>query len=271
MAISFNAFSDPISTTPPASGTGANAITFASTGPTADTFWRIEGTNLVYTPPGIFSGIITRLVLVDGAGTTLQTVTVDPLLRNAGATGMTATLNAFVAQARAAVEQTFLDWGVTFDHLEALPGGTATAFRVVLLDQFDSVIGFADVTGTGFVPGQNLAGQVTGVTLFDADGDPLNQSATFATPIALNTINYGLLLVQSRDAAGSIHVPLTAGVNTVTGVSNLEFLDGGAGNDALVGGLTGGPFGVSYNPMLGRWDRSADADVNYMITVTRGR
>ncbi|MDP1631774.1 MAG: bifunctional 2-polyprenyl-6-hydroxyphenol methylase/3-demethylubiquinol 3-O-methyltransferase UbiG [Caulobacter sp.] len=30
-----------------------------------------------------------------------------------------------------------------------------------------------------------------------------------------------------------------------------------------------GPFGVSYNPLLGRWDRSADADVNYMMTVTR--
>lgn len=32
-----------------------------------------------------------------------------------------------------------------------------------------------------------------------------------------------------------------------------------------------GPFGVSYNPLLGKWVRSADAEVNYLMTVTRGR
>jgi 2-polyprenyl-6-hydroxyphenyl methylase/3-demethylubiquinone-9 3-methyltransferase len=31
-----------------------------------------------------------------------------------------------------------------------------------------------------------------------------------------------------------------------------------------------GPFGLSYNPLLGKWVRSADADVNYLMTVTRG-
>jgi 2-polyprenyl-6-hydroxyphenyl methylase/3-demethylubiquinone-9 3-methyltransferase len=30
-----------------------------------------------------------------------------------------------------------------------------------------------------------------------------------------------------------------------------------------------GPFGVTYNPLTGRWGRSDDADVNYMMTVTR--
>jgi len=30
-----------------------------------------------------------------------------------------------------------------------------------------------------------------------------------------------------------------------------------------------GPFGVAYNPLTGRWSRTADADVNYMMTVTR--
>lgn len=30
-----------------------------------------------------------------------------------------------------------------------------------------------------------------------------------------------------------------------------------------------GPFGVVYNPLLGKWVRSADAEVNYMMTVTR--
>ena len=30
-----------------------------------------------------------------------------------------------------------------------------------------------------------------------------------------------------------------------------------------------GPFGVTYNPLTGRWGRSADADINYMMTVTR--
>jgi 2-polyprenyl-6-hydroxyphenyl methylase/3-demethylubiquinone-9 3-methyltransferase len=30
-----------------------------------------------------------------------------------------------------------------------------------------------------------------------------------------------------------------------------------------------GPFGVGYNPLADRWARSADADVNYMMTVKR--
>lgn len=30
-----------------------------------------------------------------------------------------------------------------------------------------------------------------------------------------------------------------------------------------------GPFGVAYNPLTGRWGRSADTDINYMMTVTR--
>lgn len=30
-----------------------------------------------------------------------------------------------------------------------------------------------------------------------------------------------------------------------------------------------GPYGVAYNPLSGRWSRSEDCDVNYMMTVTR--
>jgi 2-polyprenyl-6-hydroxyphenyl methylase/3-demethylubiquinone-9 3-methyltransferase len=30
-----------------------------------------------------------------------------------------------------------------------------------------------------------------------------------------------------------------------------------------------GPFGVSFNPLTGRWTRSSDVDVNYMMTVAR--
>ena len=30
-----------------------------------------------------------------------------------------------------------------------------------------------------------------------------------------------------------------------------------------------GPFGVSFNPLTGRWTQGADADVNYMMTVVR--
>ncbi|KQY28841.1 3-demethylubiquinone-9 3-methyltransferase [Caulobacter sp. Root1455] len=30
-----------------------------------------------------------------------------------------------------------------------------------------------------------------------------------------------------------------------------------------------GPFGVAYNPLTGRWSRSADCDINYMMTVTK--
>ncbi len=30
-----------------------------------------------------------------------------------------------------------------------------------------------------------------------------------------------------------------------------------------------GPFGVAYNPLLGQWVRSSDAEVNYLMTVTR--
>lgn len=32
-----------------------------------------------------------------------------------------------------------------------------------------------------------------------------------------------------------------------------------------------GPFGVSFNPLTGKWSQGRDADVNYMITVTRPR
>jgi len=45
--------------------------------------------------------------------------------------------------------------------------------------------------------------------------------------------------------------------------------------DELRGFLAGepvavqGPFGVAYDPLSGRWSRSADCDVNYMMTVTR--
>ena len=44
--------------------------------------------------------------------------------------------------------------------------------------------------------------------------------------------------------------------------------------DELRGFLAGapyaveGPFGVAFDPLSGRWRRSADADVNYMMTVT---
>jgi 2-polyprenyl-6-hydroxyphenyl methylase/3-demethylubiquinone-9 3-methyltransferase len=31
-----------------------------------------------------------------------------------------------------------------------------------------------------------------------------------------------------------------------------------------------GPFGVSFSPLTGKWSRSGDADVNYMMTVTKG-
>src|SRR5690606_35275624 len=31
-----------------------------------------------------------------------------------------------------------------------------------------------------------------------------------------------------------------------------------------------GPFGVAFNPLTGKWARSSDADVNYMMTVSRG-
>ena len=30
-----------------------------------------------------------------------------------------------------------------------------------------------------------------------------------------------------------------------------------------------GPFGVAFNPLTDRWVRSADCDINYMVTVTR--
>jgi 2-polyprenyl-6-hydroxyphenyl methylase/3-demethylubiquinone-9 3-methyltransferase len=45
--------------------------------------------------------------------------------------------------------------------------------------------------------------------------------------------------------------------------------------EELLGFLAGetvdveGPFGVAYDPLSGRWARSADCDVNYMMTVAR--
>jgi 2-polyprenyl-6-hydroxyphenyl methylase / 3-demethylubiquinone-9 3-methyltransferase len=38
------------------------------------------------------------------------------------------------------------------------------------------------------------------------------------------------------------------------------------GGEAVV---VDGPFGVTFNPLSGRWTRGPDADVNYMMTVTR--
>jgi 2-polyprenyl-6-hydroxyphenyl methylase/3-demethylubiquinone-9 3-methyltransferase len=40
------------------------------------------------------------------------------------------------------------------------------------------------------------------------------------------------------------------------------FLDGEAAEVA-------GPFGVTFNPLTGRWSRSADVDVNYLMTVKK--
>lgn len=45
--------------------------------------------------------------------------------------------------------------------------------------------------------------------------------------------------------------------------------------DTLRGAFSGeplevnGPFGVSFNPLTGRWARSDDCDINYMMTITR--
>jgi 2-polyprenyl-6-hydroxyphenyl methylase/3-demethylubiquinone-9 3-methyltransferase len=45
--------------------------------------------------------------------------------------------------------------------------------------------------------------------------------------------------------------------------------------DEIVGFLEGtpfesrGPFGVSFNPLSGKWSLSADTDVNYMMTIAR--
>ena len=30
-----------------------------------------------------------------------------------------------------------------------------------------------------------------------------------------------------------------------------------------------GPFGVAFNPLTGKWSRSSDTDINYMMTVSR--
>ena len=37
----------------------------------------------------------------------------------------------------------------------------------------------------------------------------------------------------------------------------------------LIDLLVQGPFGVAYDPLSGRWGRSSDCDINYMMTVTR--
>ena len=30
-----------------------------------------------------------------------------------------------------------------------------------------------------------------------------------------------------------------------------------------------GPFGVAFNPLTGKWSRSADSDINYLMTVAK--
>jgi Ca2+-binding RTX toxin-like protein len=249
MTIAFNAFEDPVLVTTPAAGTGANEIRFAALEQPPGFTWRLIGTNLTYAEPGVIGGIITSLVLVDEFENVQQTITVDPLLRNASATGLTGQLNSFLSGARNVVDATFEAWNINPADIVLFNGGTTTEFTVALLDGAGNQTGSLRVTGSGFVPGNLQAGLVTSITRLDLNGDPVpGQTANFAN-IALNTVNYGLLLTTAAAAVGdvgAIHVPLTQGANTVTGASPFVLLDGGAGNDALVGGLTGS-YGVSYD------------------------
>ena len=50
-----------------------------------------------------------------------------------------------------------------------------------------------------------------------------------------------------------------------------KFLKPGEIRDFLAGQTyeIEGPFGVSYDPLLGRWSQSGDTDINYMMTIGR--
>ncbi len=165
---------------------------------------------------------------------------------------MAAQLTLFLAQARAAADATFGAWGLTATAVRIADGGSATGFLLELLGADGFVTGFLEVTGSGFVAGNAQAGNVTSITQLDINGTPVPGNTANFAGLSLNTLSYGLVLTSAALAAdlGAVHVPLTQGANTVTGSSAFVFLDGGAGNDALVGGLTGS-YGVSYDSLVG--------------------
>jgi Ca2+-binding RTX toxin-like protein len=245
MSIAFNGFAAPIFTD------GTTVLGFEAFNQPGGFTWRLIGSNLVYIAPGVITGVINGIILVDEFENVLQTITVEPTLRNAGSTGMAAQLTQFLTQARAAADATFVAWGLTAEAVVFLDGGTATAFRLELQDVNGNVTGYLDVAGSGFVPGNAQAGTVTSITLLDTGVPPVATEAAFFAGLPLNTLSYGLLVTSAAGAAevGAVHAPLTQGANTVTGLSGPVYLDGGAGNDALVGSISGGPYGVSYDSL----------------------
>jgi Ca2+-binding RTX toxin-like protein len=245
MSIAFDAF------LPPVFVDGTTSLHFAAFDQPPGFTWRLIGSNLIYTAPGVVSGVINSIALVDEFENVLQTITVDPTLRNAGVTGMAAQLTQFLTQAKSAFDATFGAWSLAPDAVEFLADGTTTQFFLVLRGADDFPTGFLEITGSGFVPGNAQAGIVTGISLFDVSGVPVPDSTATFAGLSLNTLSYALLLSSAAASAevGGVHAVLTLGINTVTGISGTVYLDGGAGNDALVGGLVGGPFGVSYDSL----------------------
>ncbi len=241
MSIAFNAFGGPTFVN------GTTSISFQAINQPNDFVWQLIGSNLVYTAPGIITGVINTIALVDGAGTIVQTISVDPALR---AAGMAAQLTQFLTQARAAIDATFGDWGLMPADLQFVNGGSATQFLLVLLDPGGNPAGYLEVNGSGFVPGNGQAGVVTSIRELDINFDQVADHTAVFPGFSLNALSYGLLLssVAAGADSGAVGAVLTQGANTVMGFSDAALLDGGAGNDALVGG-TGGFFVVSYDSL----------------------
>ncbi len=257
MTIAFDALNAPILVTVPAPTTGANQMWFAAIGQPVGYQWRLIGSNLNYAADGTISGVISRITLVDAGGLPVQTISVDPLLAITGGNGLAGKLNAFVDQAELVTAQTLDAWALTPADVrfeEFIQTGLVSTTTLALLNDVGGVTGYLQLVGKGFVDDSLSAGVLMSVTLLDLSSAPVAGKTVSFGPagIPLNALNYGLIGYgfDGFDDAGAIHLLLTAGNNTVTGQSAEVPLDGGLGNDALIGALGATqPFEVTYESL----------------------
>ena len=108
-------------------------------------------------------------------------------------------------------------------------------------------------------PMSRLGFSVTGV---DASERNIGTASTHAAEQGLS-IDYWASTAEDLLAAGEAPFDVVLNMEVIEHVADPRgFLDG---EPVAVQG----PFGVAYDPLSGRWGRSSDCDINYMMTVTR--
>jgi Ca2+-binding RTX toxin-like protein len=257
MTIAFNVFTTPVVTA--LSPTGTNTMSFAAIGQAPGSTWRLVGSNLAYgTVPGnpaSITGVISTVQLVSDTGVVVQTLSVDPAQMGGIAAALT-------ELARAGDEfRPLVDGPVGGAPPESMgtpvmsAGGTGLVVPLVFTG--DSNFWRLSFVGSGFVDGSLIHGQFT-IALLQSSADNVTWAdyAATTTPSPLDAFSYGLVGLNIGGYPGNglaaMNRALTTGNNTLYGYSpDGLLLDGGIGNDVLIGDvsvLTGGNFHVvSYD------------------------